>query len=1820
MAGKPDLSAATGIQNVIVYVSDDNFAQAYSLGQQNVQETNHIVQGNGYDTLSNQNTSMVGPAKAFREKPTIKLVDYGIKQQQVDNIQQREYYNNTVPQSRPGYNYPPLPQSEYSQNIVNDGTFHNGNCENVDILQQEGKQTPGSICNNVRVREDCSSCETYVEQDYTKVVGTDIPVQGMCYDTVRLEAADSSCSSLSSSDDGSQVLPNQTSEMVVYDPNINLQSGNVVLTVGSPLQQQQQLQLQQQQMQQQSNNQLIDNYGTLQRPTITVPYGWKRLLNNGSVIYISPSCTALRSPDQIKEYLLTAGTCKCGLECHFKHESVFNFDPKVIGKPYVMQPDSKSNMTKLCNHKRKIMPLVPLEGPPLDSNIKFQRELGMKKKKRRIGLPYIDGVPVSQLMTHREKVALNQNTDKAAAQQVFSDYPANNQQQNHVIKYQDQQGNRVILGDSTVMVQQSNINNDIPSPDVIKNDPPVHQMNNMPVYNSQPRQVMGSNGQILHVRGPANNQGNVYHMPQPPGPRMITQMPKVDQPEEHRIFISRQPTEPTGPGRPQHIQIVRVNAPNTQKVMETHQMVDRNQPKRHMQPLQPQFCNPQQYQQVQLCAPHRHVRPYNQANTGFRPHRMVYQPNQNMQAGTQPNMQKVNWSNQMLRRSTTIEQQKHLVHQQKQLEQQQLEQQQKQLEQQQQNQANICERVPPLYQHTPPVAVCQEDMRRKKVKMGKFTKNRPYRLVEGSCTNNHFSCPNIDIRHIPQENRSVMMNNFSQNIKSSSPSFMEDPSGYLAQQTALLNNTINRQTGATGCAGFTCNSPGSLCQNPLQQNLNSSPTSSPSQELPPSNNVMINESVNNLLKTSRNNFSSIQQEACKPISPLQQNNIIQVQPNFGNNKSHQYSAHCRCCVTEGFQVNYPVKTGRPSSSNVPGTLDDPVTSSTSFEKQFNQNNVDIQPIQGGTVSTSNISPMDNNSDPPTPERMVDNSQISSTGLYAAYNQVDHTNEFIGHNRSTLCKDTDNVCCFHSQASPLVTTMASSRTVGSNTITSVLAGRTNTTTTSLNTPSSITGSFVTRATGQNTSTVQSQPVTKSPLEMVQSIVSSIQIPNISQPSQIVKEAIPQEQHILVSSGEQVIMGGSNEDVHAPQKVMTNEGMPPVTVSPMVTNVTSSVGTVIPAVGQQVLGQQTVLVNALPAPFVLQPGISMTMEGVPVGQNLQLPQFVTGNIIQQPIQIDNTEGRRMPPLLSPDTKKKGKKRKEPAQTVANMLQFATQQNPSVVLSPQGFPQQIQMNSPQSVTATPVMQAVTIVPNKTGAPAQIIMSDPSMTNSNLGTQQLITNSQSQQINLLQPVNLINGTGMVQNFPAIHQFIVPNLGGMVVNPDGTATILQDTSNLGMQLQFQNVNGQNMLTSVQNNTLFNNGQTIFATGPSGMVIRTPTSQGKLIQQQHSPVAQFLSPNGGQFIMNGSQFSGQLSPLVASVSPNQQVTFNSPPQQIRSNNSLQPPQQEYIHMNGQTLIVPCSPASTIPVSNQTSNQNTTFLQQNTTIVQQQTTMLTNQGLQNFPNNQQGGSKSTMLNSSIEESRESPKSSSHCRQSVSTQTAVNQNVQAIITNTSCQTSTISASSPPDTTTMSPVPVASEMQSPILADTTTHNDDGLSPVPLSCSTGRNESNIRSESQSCTMAMVHCISSSEPDPSDMQNLDHDWKQSLQASSSSINGTYTDMTHIGKISTSPTHLVSAESSSLVTSLHYGVSDQEPISSSKHFDRKKTATDCCVVMETHHEQVSLFGGSADALNQNELEEEIEDNGADGNGQGSEGEEDDDPNEGYLVGSLLINS
>uniref|UniRef100_A0A8C1EN27 Methyl-CpG binding domain protein 6 n=1 Tax=Cyprinus carpio carpio TaxID=630221 RepID=A0A8C1EN27_CYPCA len=92
-----------------------------------------------------------------------------------------------------------------------------------------------------------------------------------------------------------------------------------------------------------------------------IPVGWQRKVEDGAVSYISPSGTVLRSVDEARVYLRTDGTCKCGLECPLVPNKVFNFDPAaMVRAPGHQSGKIEEDMTKLCNHRRKVDAMAAL--------------------------------------------------------------------------------------------------------------------------------------------------------------------------------------------------------------------------------------------------------------------------------------------------------------------------------------------------------------------------------------------------------------------------------------------------------------------------------------------------------------------------------------------------------------------------------------------------------------------------------------------------------------------------------------------------------------------------------------------------------------------------------------------------------------------------------------------------------------------------------------------------------------------------------------------------------------------------------------------------------------------------------------------------------------------------------------------------------------------------------------------------------------------------------------------------------------------------------------------------------------------------------------------------------------------------------------------------------------------------------------------------------------------------------------------------------------------------------------------------------------------
>lgn len=328
------------------------------------------------------------------------------------------------------------------------------------------------------------------------------------------------------------------------------------------------------------------------------------------------------------------------------------------------------------------------------------------------------------------------------------------QQQIHQQQLQNTQG-----------LHQGHTNN---LPQNIPSNPNIH-IHHQQIFPPNSQMVQGpmisniqQHGQMPNTVSIGNNSNNI-----------LMQGQNVSgQNSQQRIFINGQPSESSGPGRP-NIQMIPVS-------------VAPSQPVNQRMPLP--FYNQQQYQGVvQQCDHNKSIRPQflQSSNQGFNGYKQPC-PQNNM----------INQQNNQIQiqNAITLSQQKPWPH--------------RSISQQNSvavpiqspvNQQNVYERVPPLHQHTPLPTVWTEDINRKKIKASKTMKKRPFNTIENQHRpiDSQAPCPNIDVRQIPNENnRNSLINQFpQQNHTSSSPSFMEDPSGYLAQQTALLNSTISRQTG-----------------------------------------------------------------------------------------------------------------------------------------------------------------------------------------------------------------------------------------------------------------------------------------------------------------------------------------------------------------------------------------------------------------------------------------------------------------------------------------------------------------------------------------------------------------------------------------------------------------------------------------------------------------------------------------------------------------------------------------------------------------------------------------------------------------------------------------------------------------------------------------------------------------------------------------------------------------------------------------------------------------------------------------------------------------
>ncbi|XP_066926004.1 uncharacterized protein [Clytia hemisphaerica] len=92
---------------------------------------------------------------------------------------------------------------------------------------------------------------------------------------------------------------------------------------------------------------------------IFVPRGWNRILEKELITYVSPNKSRLRSMEDLIDYLQREGTCKCGLECPFKPDQVFNFNPKVQSCFGFLPTGVDSNRETSCAVCKKFEELFP---------------------------------------------------------------------------------------------------------------------------------------------------------------------------------------------------------------------------------------------------------------------------------------------------------------------------------------------------------------------------------------------------------------------------------------------------------------------------------------------------------------------------------------------------------------------------------------------------------------------------------------------------------------------------------------------------------------------------------------------------------------------------------------------------------------------------------------------------------------------------------------------------------------------------------------------------------------------------------------------------------------------------------------------------------------------------------------------------------------------------------------------------------------------------------------------------------------------------------------------------------------------------------------------------------------------------------------------------------------------------------------------------------------------------------------------------------------------------------------------------------------------
>ena len=110
-----------------------------------------------------------------------------------------------------------------------------------------------------------------------------------------------------------------------------------------------------------SNENSIERRGDENKSRLVkVPNGWQRFietdeLSNKTVIYKSPSGFKFQSISEIREYLLSSNTCKCGLECPLNIYETFNFNASVESLSLSDLSNIQPRQGLCCFHRGKVM-------------------------------------------------------------------------------------------------------------------------------------------------------------------------------------------------------------------------------------------------------------------------------------------------------------------------------------------------------------------------------------------------------------------------------------------------------------------------------------------------------------------------------------------------------------------------------------------------------------------------------------------------------------------------------------------------------------------------------------------------------------------------------------------------------------------------------------------------------------------------------------------------------------------------------------------------------------------------------------------------------------------------------------------------------------------------------------------------------------------------------------------------------------------------------------------------------------------------------------------------------------------------------------------------------------------------------------------------------------------------------------------------------------------------------------------------------------------------------------------------------------------------